>query len=75
MGFEFGQGKRSQHLKEKDDVILARQQYLRLMKSNRGKDDQPVRNEIYLDESYVTENSPKFHRPPPSAVHIASCCA
>ena len=55
-GFEFGKGKRSQHLKEKDDVILARQQYLRLMKSNRDKDDQPIRNEIYLDESYVNKN-------------------
>jgi hypothetical protein len=29
---------------------------LRLMKSNRGKDDQPIRNEIYLDESYVNKN-------------------
>ena len=28
-GFEFGQGRRSQHLKEKDEIIAARQRYLR----------------------------------------------
>ncbi len=34
-GFEFGKGKRTQHLKEKDEVIVARQQYLRRMRANR----------------------------------------
>ncbi len=31
-GFEFGKGTRSQHLKEKDHVIAARQRYLRKKK-------------------------------------------
>jgi transposase len=55
-GFEFGKGKRSQHLKEKDEVILARQKYLRLMRSNRSKGNMPIKNEVYLDESYVNKN-------------------
>ncbi len=33
-GFEFGQGVRSQHLKEKDHVIAARQRYLRKIRDN-----------------------------------------
>ena len=28
-GFEFGKGTRTQHLKEKDDIVVARQHYLR----------------------------------------------
>ncbi len=34
-GFEFGKGTRSQHLKEKDHVIAARQRYLRKKRENR----------------------------------------
>lgn len=57
-GFEFGKGTRSQHLKEKDHVIAARQRYLRKKRSNRvpGKDLATVRPEVYLDESYVNKN-------------------
>lgn len=55
-GFEFGKGTRSQHLKEKDDVIAARQRYLRKMRKNREKDGSVIRPEIYLDESYVNKN-------------------
>lgn len=55
-GYEFGKGTRSQHLKEKDHVILARYKYLRGMRSNRNKDGSTIRNEIYLDESYVNKN-------------------
>ncbi len=56
-GFEFGKGTRSQHLKEKDHVIAARQRYLRKMRSNRlpGATD-IIRPEVYLDESYVNKN-------------------
>lgn len=57
-GFEFGKGTRSQHLKEKDHVIAARQRYLRTMRNNRFPDN-PVdtyRPEVYLDESYVNKN-------------------
>ncbi len=55
-GFEFGKGKRSQHLKEKDEIIAYRQRYLRRMRSNRDKKGEPIQSEIYLDESYVNKN-------------------
>lgn len=57
-GVEFGAGVRSQHLKEKDHVIAARQRYLREIRSNRvpGKTDDTIRPEVYPDESYVNKN-------------------
>jgi transposase len=56
-GFEFGKGKRTQHLKEKDHVIAARRKYLRKMRENRkGKTNAIIRPEVYLDESYVNKN-------------------
>jgi len=57
-GFEFGKGTRSQHLKEKDHVIAARQRYLRKKRDNRssGIDTDTIRPEVYLDETYVNKN-------------------
>jgi transposase len=57
-GFEFGKGTRSQHLKEKDHVIAARQRYLRKKRGNRrsGIEIDTIRPEVYLDESYVNKN-------------------
>jgi len=57
-GFEFGQGTRSQHLKEKDHVIAARHHYIRKKRSNRapGGDINTICPEVYLDESYVNKN-------------------
>ena len=57
-GFEFGKGTRTQHLKEKDHVIAARQRYLREKRDNRNKKktDATLRPEVYLDESYVNKN-------------------
>lgn len=55
-GFEFGKGTRSQHLKEKDHVIAARQRYLRKKRDNRVSDGETMRPEVYLDESYVNKN-------------------
>jgi hypothetical protein len=57
-GFEFGKGTRSQHLKEKDHVIAARQHYLRRKRDNRipGTDTDTIRPEVYPDESYVNKN-------------------
>ncbi|MEN8236751.1 MAG: hypothetical protein ABFQ95_04320 [Pseudomonadota bacterium] len=56
-GFEFGKGKRTQHLKEKDSVIVARQQYLRRKRANRLSGKQGIiRPEVYLDESYINKN-------------------
>jgi transposase len=58
-GFEFGKGTRSQHLKEKDHVVAARQRYLRKKRDNRGSGDETIRPEVYLDESYVNKNHSK----------------
>lgn len=57
-GFEFGKGTRSQHLKEKDHVVAARQRYLRNIRGNRlpGTGIKTIRCEVYLDESYVNKN-------------------
>ena len=55
-GFEFGKGTRSQHLKEKDYVIAARQRYLRKKRDNRASGGASIRPEVYLDESYVNKN-------------------
>lgn len=55
-GFEFGKGTRSQHLKEKDHVIAARQRYLRKRRENRRPGSDIIRPEVYLDESYVNKN-------------------
>jgi len=54
-GFTFGKGTRTQRLKEKDHVIVARQRYLRRKRANR-KDEDTIHPEVYLDESYVNKN-------------------
>jgi transposase len=54
-GFTFGKGTRSQHLKEKDHVVAARQRYLRAKRAHRRGDD-VMRPEVYLDESFVHKN-------------------
>jgi len=54
-GFTFGKGVRTQRLKEKDHVIAARQRYLRRKMANR-KDEDTIRPEVCLDESYVCKN-------------------
>jgi transposase len=51
-GFTCGKGTRSQHLKEKDQVVAARQRSLRQKRANR-QGDAVIRPEVYLDESYV----------------------
>jgi transposase len=56
-GFEFGKGIRTQHLKEKYHVIVARQRYLRRMRRNRlPNSENTIRSEVYLDESYINKN-------------------
>ena len=54
-GFTFGKGVRSQRLKEKDHVVAARRRYLRRKRANRKNDD-VIRPEVYLDESYINKN-------------------
>ena len=59
-GFEFGKGTRTQHLKEKDSIVVARQHYLRRMRQNRiASGNRVIRPEVYLDESYVNKNHSK----------------
>ena len=59
-GFEFGKGTRTQHLKEKDYIVVARQHYLRRMRQNRmAIGNRLIRPEVYLDESYVNKNHSK----------------
>lgn len=57
-GFEFGKGVRTQHLKEKDHIVVSRQRYLRAIRNNRSpiKEGAVVRSEVYIDESYVNKN-------------------
>lgn len=55
-GFDFGKGKRSQYIKEKDEIVACRRQYLRRMRYNRGQHGDSIQPEIYLDESYVNKN-------------------
>ena len=55
-GFEFGKGIRTQHLKEKDHIVSARQRYLRNRRINRSREGKPIRSEVYLDESYINKN-------------------
>ena len=55
-GFDFGKGKRSQYIKEKNEIVAFRRRYLRRMRYNRDQDGNPIQNEIYLDESYVNKN-------------------
>jgi hypothetical protein len=54
-GCTFGKGTRSQHLKEKDHVVAARQRYLREKRANR-QGDGGIRPEVYVDESYVNKH-------------------
>ena len=54
-GFAFGRESRSQHLKEKEHVIAARQRYLRRKRENR-QGTGTIRPEVYFDESYVNKN-------------------
>jgi len=55
-GFTFGKGTRTQRLKEKDHVVAARQRYLRQKRANRKGDEEFLRPEVYLDESYINKN-------------------
>jgi len=54
-GCTVGKGTRSQHLKEKDHVVAARQRSLREKRANR-QGDGVIRPEVSVDESYVNKN-------------------
>jgi len=55
-GFTYGQGHRRDSLKEKDYLIQARREYLRLKRKNRGPNELPKRPEVYLDETFINKN-------------------
>ena len=55
-GFNHGEGRRRDSLKEQDRVILARREYLRAKLANRNPDGTLKRPEVYLDETYINKN-------------------
>ena len=56
MGFVYGTCRNKSALRERDDVLIARREYLRTKLANRGPDGGTVHPEVYLDESYVNVN-------------------
>ncbi len=55
-GFVHGVGRRRDSLKERDYVVRARREYLRVKRANRNPDRTVKRPEVYLDETYVNKN-------------------
>ncbi|MCF8129464.1 MAG: transposase [Deltaproteobacteria bacterium] len=55
-GFNHGEGRRRNSLKEQDRIILARREYLRAKLANRKPDGTLKRPEVYLDETYINKN-------------------
>jgi len=55
-GFNHGEGRRRNSLKEQDRIILARREYLRAKLANRNSDGTLKRPEVYLDETYINKN-------------------
>ena len=56
MGFVYGTSRSKSALRERDDVLIARREYLRTKLANRRPHGGTVRPEVYLDESYVNVN-------------------
>jgi len=56
MGFVYGTSRSKSALRERDDVLIARREYLRTKLANRRRHGGTVRPEVYLDESYVNVN-------------------
>lgn len=55
-GFNHGEGRRRNSLKEDNRIILARREYLRAKLANRNPDGTLIRPEVYLDETYINKN-------------------
>jgi transposase len=55
-GFTHGVGARRSALKERDYVVRARRNYLRIKRANRNIDGTLKRPEVYLDETYINQN-------------------
>jgi transposase len=56
MGFVYGTSRSKSALRERDDVLIARREYLRTKLKNRTPQGGTVRPEVYLDASYVNVN-------------------
>lgn len=55
-GFNHGEGRRRDSLREQNRVILARREYLRAKLANRRSDGTLKRPEVYLDETFINRN-------------------
>jgi transposase len=53
MGFVYGTSRSKSALRERDDVLIARREYLRTKLANRSPHGGTVGPEVYLDASYV----------------------
>jgi len=58
-GFSYGHASRRSSLKEREDVIVRRRQYLANIRNNRDKKGRTIRPEVYLDETFVNVNHRK----------------
>ena len=56
LGYVYGTSRSKSALRERDDVLIARREYLRTKLANRSPHGGTVRPEVYLDESYVNVN-------------------
>ena len=56
LGFVYGKSVTKSALRERDEVVVARREYLRNKLANRDSLGRAIRPEVYLDESYVNVN-------------------
>ena len=56
LGFVYGLSRQRSHLKERDDVLIARRSYLRAKLANRKPGGGTRRPEVYVDETFVNVN-------------------
>jgi transposase len=56
LGFIYGKSLTKSALRERDEVVVARREYLRNKLANRDSLGRTARPEVYLDESYVNVN-------------------
>ncbi len=56
MGLVYGKSRNRSMFRERDEVLIARREYLRTKLASRSSQAETIRPEVYLDESYVHVN-------------------